>query len=49
MATITREEARRRWNNVFRQKREAVARETKRLIEEYEREFGEKPKYVEVW
>lgn len=46
---MTREEALRRWNEAVRVKREAVERGKKILIEDYEREHGEKPQYVEVW
>lgn len=49
MAEITKEEARRRWNNALRTKKEIVERATKILVEEYERKHGEKPKYINVW
>lgn len=49
MIEITREEALRRWHEAVRIKHEAVERETKRLVEKYERKHGVKPEYVEVW
>lgn len=49
MATITKEEARRRWNNVFRQKRETTQRMIDEMVEEFVSETGKAPKYKEVW
>lgn len=49
MAKITREEALRRWRNALRQKHETTERIVKEMVSEFEREHGEKPKYIEVW
>lgn len=49
MVQMTREEALRRWHSALRTKREAVEQGTKILVEEFERKYGEKPKYIEVW
>lgn len=49
MAQITREEVVRKWKAARQQKREITAREIQRLSERYERETGEKPKYIEAW
>jgi len=49
MIEITREEALRRWHEAKRIKHEAVERSIKILSEEYEREYGVKPKNFEVW
>lgn len=47
--TMTREEALQRWHRALQQKKEATARMVAELVEDYEREYGEKPKHIEVW
>lgn len=47
--TMTREEALRRWHKALQQKKEATAWMVAELVEDYEREHGEKPQYIEVW
>jgi len=49
MTQITREEALRRWHNALRTKREMTERMVAELVEDYEKEHGEKPQSVEIW
>lgn len=49
MTTMTREEALRRLHRALQQKKETTSRMVAELVEDYEREYGEKPKYIEVW
>lgn len=46
---MAREDIMRRWKAALQQKKETTAWMVAELTARYEKEHGEKPKYVEVW
>lgn len=49
MAELNREDVIRRWKAARQRKKEVTDRMVAELVEDYEKKYGVKPKYIEVW